>query len=85
MRKMTDGNTVLIVVEHIILKNFWEYYVTSDQFSEDIRVCLVMGAETELGDVSMEEIKPYVVSKTKDLNEIAPASGWNWIEEKNNG
>ena len=31
MRKMTKGNLKLDVVEHIILRNMWEYYVLADE------------------------------------------------------
>lgn len=66
------------VVEHIILKNGWEYYVTDDKHDKDTVLCLVMGFETELGDVYMPEIKPYIVSRTRDLGGLAPAEGWEW-------
>lgn len=66
------------VTEHIILKNGWEYYVTTDRFDNDTIMCLVMGFETELGDVYMPEIAPYIVSRTKDLTDLAPAQGWEW-------
>jgi hypothetical protein len=81
MRKMkTKYGTVLNVVEHIILKNFWEYYVTDEKFTDDIVCCLVMGDEQEIGDVSLSEIKPYVISRTKKLDDIMPASGCEWVE-----
>jgi len=79
---MKKGNSTINVVEHIMLKNFWEYYVTDNKFNDDIVQCLVMGAETELGDVSLEEIKPYITLRTKDLDDIMPASGWAWVEEE---
>jgi hypothetical protein len=66
------------VVEHIILKNGWEYYVTDDKHDEDTIRCVVMGFETEMGDVYLPEIKPYVVSRTRNLNEVMPATGWKW-------
>ena len=81
-RQMKKGNSTINVVEHIMLKNFWEYYVTDNKFNDDIVQCLVMGAETELGDVSLEEIKPYITLRTKDLDDIMPASGWAWVEEE---
>ena len=81
MRQMTndDNSITLNVTEHIMVKNMWEYYVTDDKCNEDIVRCLVMGFETELGDVSLSEIKPYVISRTKRLDEVMPASGWNWV------
>lgn len=79
----TGSKTILNVVEHIILRNGWEYYVT-DQFdadTPDIKLCLVMGHETELGDVYMPELKPYIISRTKNLN-ILPAEEWEWSDKK---
>jgi len=83
MRKMSKGNLKLDVVEHIILRNMWEYYIlaTEDEDSipnADIRYALVMGFEDEIGTVSMSEIKPHVISRTTDLNEIMPAAGYEW-------
>jgi hypothetical protein len=73
------GSTIN-VVEHIILRNGWEYYVTDEKFDDDTIQCVVMGYETEIGDVYMPEIKPYIVSKTKNLNELAPCQGWEWAQ-----
>ncbi len=79
MRKLSNQNgTTIEVIEHIILRNFWEYYVTTDSYSDDIKLCLVMGDFTELGDVSLDEIKPYIISRTKDLANVMPAEGWRW-------
>ena len=80
MRLMKSNyGSIIKVYEHIILRNGWEYYITSKSSKVDIRQCLVMGFETELGSVSMEEIKPYIVSRTIDLAEIMPASDWTWV------
>ncbi len=70
------------ITEHIIIKNFWEYYVTDNKFTDDIVQCLVMGIETGIGDVSLEEIKPYIMTRTKDLDDVMPAPGWSWAEQK---
>lgn len=79
MRTMINENgTKINVIEHIMLKNMWEYYVTDDKHNDDIVRCLVMGFETELGDVSLSEINPYVLIRTKNLNEVMPASDWRW-------
>jgi hypothetical protein len=68
------------VIAHIMLKNFWEYYITDESFNNDIVRAIVMGFETEIGDISLNEIKPYVVSITKNLKEVMPATGWNWVD-----
>lgn len=81
MRTMEKNGMKINVVEHIIVKNFWEYYVSNEDTGEkDIKFCLVMGEETELGDVWMPEIEPFIITKTKNLKEVMPASGWNWID-----
>lgn len=80
MRAMKSNyDTTINVVEHIILANGWEYYVTDQKFNDDIVQCLVMGFETELGDVSMSEIKPYIMTRTKDLSDVMPAQDWSWV------
>ena len=83
MRTMIKGSTVLDITEHIIIKNLWEYYVVKQKpkdESEDsnIKLCLVYGYELELGDVDMNEIKPFIISKTNNLKEVMPAPGYTW-------
>jgi hypothetical protein len=75
---VSKNGTELNIVEHIMLKNFWEYYVTDDSYNDDIKSCFVMGLENEIGDVSMSEIQPYIITRTKNLSEVMPASGWRW-------
>jgi len=88
MRKMVNTKTKeeLMVKNHIILKNFWEYYFTDAEIEDnnegDIQEALVMGIETEIRLVSMEEIKPYIdtaMSPSKD-KAIMPAPGWEWVD-----
>ena len=80
MRQMKSKyGSVINVVEHIILRNGWEYYVTDNKFEDDIIQCVVMGYETELGDVYMPELKGHIVSRTKDLADLAPCDGWEWV------
>jgi hypothetical protein len=85
MRKMIKGNLKLDVVEHIILRNMWEYYVLSDEGQNDwvssepdIVMALVMGFNDEIGCVSLSEIKPHIMTRTTDLSEIMPADGYEW-------
>lgn len=82
-RKMKNVKTgrVVNVLEHIITKNFWEYYVLEDENNtEDIKFCYVMGFENEAGDVSISEISAYIVSRTKNFDELMPAAGFTWVE-----
>ena len=88
MRKMIKGNLKLKVVEHIILRNMWEYFVLADEPDThapdpDIVYALVMGFEDEIGTVSLSEIKPHVISRTSNLDEILPASGYQWEDAEN--
>jgi len=79
-KMMTKGDLKLEIVEHIILKNYWEYYILKDDeySTEDIKTAVVMGDATELGDVSLAEMEPYIKSRTSTLRELMPAAGYNW-------
>jgi hypothetical protein len=80
MRQLkSDYGSVIKVVEHIILRNGWEYYVTDEPIEDGIAFALVYGDDTELGCVSLDEIKPYIVSRTKDLADLMPAPSWKWV------
>ena len=80
MRKMSNGISEIEIIEFIITKNFWEYYVINeDTGNDDIKTCLVTGFETEIGDVYMPEIDEYILTRSKNLNEVMPAKGWEWV------
>ncbi len=81
MRKMTNDITTLNIKKIIITKNFWEYFITDNKFNDDIVEALVMGFETEIGDVSLSEIKPYILSQSTNLTNVMPASGWKWLDD----
>ena len=80
-----DNGTVLKVIKHIILRNFWEYYILADEEegnNKDLAFALVMGDYTELGSVYLPEIEPYVISQTTQLAEgVAPAEGYRWADD----
>ena len=65
------------VTRHIMTKNMWEYYLEEPD-ENGIAFGVVMGFDTELGYVDMEEIAPYIISSTDNMEELMPASGWNW-------
>ena len=65
------------VTRHIRTKNMWECYLEEPD-EHGIAFGVVMGFDTELGYVDMEEIAPYVISSTENMDELMPASGWNW-------
>lgn len=75
-----DGSDTHTVYAHGITKNFWEYYILDNNKASDYRLALVMGYETEMGDVSMSEIKPYLFSYTTDLQDLAPPEGYRWVD-----
>jgi len=79
--KQTSTGIVLNISEFIMTRNFWEYYVITGkgEGNKDIRQCYVIGYETEIGDVSMTEIEPYIMSRTKRLSSLMPAPGWTWL------
>jgi hypothetical protein len=79
-RKMTSSyGTTVNVVEHVMTTNMWEFFITDDNHNEDVVRAVVVGFETELGDVSLSEIKPHVISReTEDLAGLMPAPGWAW-------
>lgn len=80
MRKMKNEFGSVNVKEHWMTRNFWEYYITDEDFDEDIVRAVILGDETDIGDISKSEILPFVISKTKKLNGIMPAPGWSWVE-----
>ena len=81
MRKMKHSKygTVVNVTEFAMVKNMWEYFITDEKFSDDIVCAVVAGFEVELGDISLSEIKPYVILRSKDLASTMPAPGWEWV------
>ena len=81
-----EGGKPFAVSLHIILKNFWEYYLEEPD-ENGIAFGYVMGFENEWGSVSMDEIKPYVLSiarqdgTTETLDDIMPPEGYYWEDE----
>ena len=82
MRHMTNehGDTVE-VLEHIMTSNLWEFYILEAADEDGIAYALVVGDCTEMGDVSMDEIAPHIVSRTTRFDEIMPAPNWSWHTE----
>ena len=81
-----EGGEPFTVHQHIILKNFWEYYL-GETDKDGVAFGYVMGMENEWGSVYMPEIKPYIVSvarqdgTTDTLNDIMPPEGYYWENE----
>jgi hypothetical protein len=78
-----DTSEAFEVYQHIILKNFWEYYL-EEADENGIAFGYVMGFANEWGSVDMAEIKPHIVSiaRGKELNHIMPPEGYYWENEK---
>ena len=77
-----DSSEPFAVALHVILRNFWEYYLEEPD-ENGVAFGYVMGVENEWGSVSLEELKPYVISTAKgaDLDEIMPPQGYHWEDE----
>lgn len=83
-----DSNEPFAVAQHIILKNFWEYYL-EEADENGIAFGYVMGFANEWGSVDMAEIKPHIISvvrqdgtTTETLNDVMPPQGYRWEDEK---
>ena len=78
-----DTSAPFEVYQHIILKNFWEYYL-EEADKDGFAFGYVMGFEREWGSVDLNEIKPYIVSiaRGKELDHIMPPEGYYWENEK---
>ena len=78
-----DSCEPFTVYQHIILKNFWEYYL-EEADKDGFAFGYVMGFEREWGSVDLAEIKPYIISiaRGKELNHIMPPEGYYWENEK---
>jgi hypothetical protein len=77
-----DSSEAFEVYQHIILKNFWEYYLEeADEHGNAFGY--VMGDYNEWGCVSMQEIKPHIISTARgnDLETIMPPAGYIWEDE----
>tara|TARA_R100000808_G_scaffold24532_1_gene56737 strand:- start:1095 stop:1367 length:273 start_codon:yes stop_codon:yes gene_type:complete len=82
--KHVDGKGQTFAVhQHIILSNFWEYYLGAPN-ENGIAFGFVMGFENEWGDVDMNEIKPYIISQAKGtaLDEVMPPADYVWEDEE---
>ena len=79
----SKGGEPFAVHQHIILKNFWEYYLGKTD-KDGVAFGYVMGFENEWGSVYLPEIEPYIVSRVSgvELNDIMPPYAHYWEDEK---
>jgi len=78
-----NNDTVINVKQLIILSNLWEVFVIADENADensDQMFTLTVGDFTELGYQSKEELKPYILTTTTDLQEVLPAPNWKWLD-----
>ena len=77
------GGEPFTVHQHIILKNFWEYYL-GETDENGVAFGYVMGIANEWGSVDLNEIKPYIIGQARanDLWHIIPPEGYCWEDEK---
>jgi hypothetical protein len=52
----------LEVTRHIMTRNMWEYYLE----------------EPDENGIAFGVVAPYIISSTDNMDELMPASGWNW-------
>ena len=79
MRTMKRGNTKLNIVKHVILRNFYEYFITELPDANGIGMAYVVGDYDEYGTVAQYDIDKFGLTSTEELDEIAPAPGWDWV------
>ena len=77
-----DGET-FTVHQHIILKNFWEYYL-GETDEDGVAFGYVMGFENEWGSVYLPELKGHIVSiaRGNELDDIMAPFNYYWEDEK---
>jgi hypothetical protein len=80
MRKLTNGSVTVECFGWLMTRNVWEYYLLDDKFGADIRFALVYGDETEMGDISTDEVRPHMISSTLDLTDVVAPPGWEWAD-----
>ena len=82
MRRRDSMLEQVVTVHSVaITRNGWEYFFLDPKPNADQNMyALVMGYETEMGDVHIPEIKPYLLSFTRDLQDVMPCEGWEWVE-----
>lgn len=79
-REITNGSSTVEVVEHVMLRNMWEYYLIEPADDDGIAFALVCGIDVEFGSVYQSDIDQYGISRTTQLDEILPPVGWSWAD-----
>ena len=80
-RQMRKGDSVVTVHTHALTLNGWEYFLLQPKTDSVGNIlALVMGFETEMGDVNIKEIAGSLLSFTKNLTDVMPCEGWEWVD-----
>lgn len=82
LMRRNDTGSVVKVFGHAMTRNGWEYFLLDPKAdSRGNIMALVMGFETEMGDVNMPELVPFMLSYVNgaNLNDLMPAEGWEWV------
>jgi hypothetical protein len=79
MREMQRGNAKLKVVKHVILRNFWEYFITEMPNESGVGMAYVVGDYDEYGTFAQYDVDKHGISSTEELSELMPAPGWEWV------
>ena len=80
MRMMQKDGGAYEVYEHIMTQNMWEFYILGPTNDDNVAFALVCGEEDELGFVSLDEIGPFIISRTKTMDGVMPAPGYSWLD-----
>lgn len=80
LMRQNDTGSVVKVFGWALTRNGWEYFILEPKGTRR-PTAIVMGFETEMGSVDLQEIKPYVVAfaAEHDLQDLAPCAGWEWL------
>lgn len=83
MRSVDGSQTVTVHGFFMTRPNWWEFYLLDSNVNNDIRLALVDGFAQDMGDISMREYQAHIcsyITSDSDLAGIAPAPGWEWID-----
>jgi hypothetical protein len=79
--RRNDTNSIVTVHSFAMTRNMWEYFFLDPKPNSAKNMCaIVYGNECEMGDVHIPEIEPHLMTVSRDLADLAPPPGWEWVE-----
>ncbi len=90
---MSNGKRTVTVKRHIIIRNFWEYYIVKDENNGSettlpehptrnddgpVQFAYVMGFHSEFGNIDLNELVPYIITDTIHLRREEVAPPPGW-------